>query len=262
MFEKVRPGVYAIDGREYALDSLLPAITACDEEAGGRYILPPEECASLKELLLEYNGYPDFSSVTFMKYSSELFSYIASSKDSELLALVASNMGWKSDAEKEAEIKNYYSASRSYQLWWRSYAEDLLTTEGYDDYHFGPVKQDSQGCYLYDDERAVLYVEVSRDGEEKRNCVLSMTLLGNPEAITNEQQNMEFEWCCYFDDLLTEEGDDAVLLGGSLRTIDPFGEKSKLLRRYDLRYKDLLPNELATITRELIRVLGMYPPQA
>lgn len=262
MIEKTRDGFYAIDGREVPIASLLEEVTAADEVAGGRFTLPPDECQELKALLAEYNGTPDFSRVCFMKYSSELFSYIAKTKDMQLLSAVAKNMGWKSDEEKEAEIKGYLAASKAYQLWWRAYAEDLLTSEGYDDFHFGPVRQDSQGCYLYDDERAVLYVEVSREGSEERNCVLSMTLLGNPEAIANEEQNLEFEWCCFFDDLLSEEGDDARLLGGKLRTIDPFGEKSKLLRRYDLKYEQLLPSQFATVTRELIRILGMYPPES
>ena len=258
---KAEEGRYLFDGNSYSIPKLLDAIREADDKEGGKYYLSDEESKALSSRLSSYNNFPSFSNVAFMAASSALFKYLATNHDPSLLAAVAKALGWKSDEEKMKEIKSFGASSALYKEWWMEYAKALLTSDGFDDFHFGRITSDRDGCYLYDDEKAVLYVEVSRDGSERRNAVLSLTLLGNPEAVVDEEQNREFEWCCYFDDLISEDEEGTMLLGGHLRTIDPYGESSRLMRRYDLVYKALLPSELALVTKELIHLLSLYPPE-
>ncbi len=57
-------------------------------------------------------------------------------------------------------------------------ASGIVLLKSYEDYLNG-----------YDDEKAVLYVEISRDGDDVRDALISFTLLGNPEAIEDENGN-------------------------------------------------------------------------
>ncbi len=259
MLERKSDNKYILDGSEYSADSLLSAVMAKDDNEGVKRELDAEKAAKLDTLFSAYSNVPSFAGLMFMSGSAELFEYIAVSEDKVLLKVVAMAMGYMTDDEMMERIKNSGSESSSYKKWWMEYAEGVLTCDGFDSFRFGSVKRDRNGCYLYDNEKAVLYAEVSRSGDEKRDFLLSITLLGNPEAIDDEEKNREFEWCCYFDDMLSKE--DATLLGGALRTIDPYGEKSRLMRRYDVVYHELLPSEAALVTRELVKLMDMYPPE-
>lgn len=259
MLERKSENTYLLDDKEYDAAALLDAVMAKDDSDGGKREISAESAAKLDAMFSAYSNVPSFAGMMFMSGSAELFEYLASSDDDVLLKAVAAAMGYITDEEQMERIKNSGAESSSYKRWWMEYAEGVLTSEGFDSFRFGSVKRDRNGCYLYDNEKAVLYAEVSRRGSEKRDFLLSLTLLGNPEAIDDEEKNREFEWCCYFDDMLSKE--DARLLGGTLRTIDPYGEKSRLMRRYDVVYHELLPSEAALVTRELIKLMDMYPPE-
>lgn len=260
MIEKTEEGHWRYKGEDFDAPSLLARIQKDDDEEGGRFLLTKEEDEALFILFSEYKNLPKFSEVCFMKASSSLFSYLAKSKDEELSKAVALAMGWKRKDDTSKDLDKLESELKEYKAWWMAYAEDVLTSEGYDDYRFGKITPSRSGCYLYDDERAVCFVEVSREGGERRNSVISLTLLGNPEAITTEDENREFEWCCYFDDLFSKG--EPVVLGGELIALDPYGERSTLMRRYDIKWKSLLPKELAVITKALLSTLALYPPES
>ncbi len=259
MIESLKNGLWRYKDKEFDASSLLEAIREDDDKEGGRFLLTKEENEALSVLFASYRNLPDFSEVYFMKASSALFSYLAASQDEELSKAVAASMGWPEKSETRAGLDKINEDYQAYKAWWLEYAEEVLTTEGYDDYRFGRITPSRSGCYLYDDERAVCFVEVSREGNEKRNAVISLTLLGNPEAISTEEENREFEWCCYFDDMF--KTDEPRVLGGLLAAIDPYGERSRIMRRYDIKWKDLLPEELGLITKSLISMLALYPPE-
>ncbi len=257
MIEK-RNSKYYLDGSEYELNSLLAAVLKKDDEIGGRFLLSSSECESLNELFSSFINPPKFEDLYFMSSSKELFSYLASSQDEELLKVVAINLGLKTVEEQAEMIHSEGERSVLYRRFWSEMSKEVLTTEGFDEYRFGAVKRDRNGCYLYDDEKAVLYVEISRDGDELRDALISFTLLGNPEAIEDENGNREFEWCCYFDDLLSK--DDSTFLGGKLRAIDPYGTSSKTFRRYDCSFKAIDAVTLGLVVKEAAKLLLLYPP--
>lgn len=258
-FERTAEG-YLVGDRLVSVDAVLDAVMEADDSLGGQVVLPEEVDGQLQELFKGRHGLPDFSTVSFMEASSALFSYLAASQDRELASLVADSMGWL-DAQSEARrIEGLGEASASYRAWWASYAQEVLSYEGFDDYHFGSVHHDGSGTYLYNDEKAVCYVEVSRDGGDERHAVISLTLLGNPEAVEDEEGERAFEWCCWFDDEISRTDDDAHLLGGHLRTIDPYGASSRLQRRYDVAYDAVTPSQLGLVTRSLVHLLESRPP--
>ena len=257
---KKKDNLYEADGKLLPLDALLDAIRKGDDERGGKFLLSASESEKLDELFSRYVNAPSFEGMYFMASSYELFQYLAETKDEELLKEVASSLGLMTAEEQAELIRSEYSTSTSYRTYWMDLSREVLTSEGFDDFKFGAVKRDRNGCYLYDDEKAVMYVEVSREGEEKRDALLSFTLLGNPEAIESEDQNREFEWCCYFDDLISSE-EKPMFLGGELRTIDPFGASSITWRRYDVRYSNIDAVSLGVIIKEAVKVMAMYPPE-
>ena len=252
-------GLYEAEGRLLPPEALLDAVRKGDDERGGRFLLSSSEAAKLDELFSRFVKAPSCEGLCFMASSHELFQYLAETGDEELLGLVASSLGLMSAEEQAELIRQENSSSSAYRNYWMDLSREVLTSEGFDDFRFGAVKRDRNGCYLYDDEKAVLYVEVSRDGGDKRDALISFTLLGNPEAIESEEQNREFEWCCYFDDLLSAE-ENPLFLGGLLRTIDPFGQSSVTWRRYDIRYPETDAVSLGLIIKEAVRLMSMYPP--
>ena len=255
-------GKYYLNGEEVGPDGLLDRIRTLDDELGGRFTLTGEENEELRKLFAGYHPLPDFTSLVLMEASSGLFSYLAREKDASLAARVASAMGWQTDAGQLERIRTTSQRSGAYREYWMDLARNVLTADGFDDYRFGSVKSPGNGTYLYDGEKAVCYVEVSRQGDERRSAVISLTLLGNPEAIEDEEGNRGFEWCCFFDDELSRYGDGAMILGGRLRTIDPFGSSSRLHRRYDLVYDPIEAGQLALVLISLVRMLESYPPEA
>jgi len=259
MLTKKNENTYTLEGQDYDITNLLSAVMEVDDLSKEKMCLSEETATKLDELFSLYSSVPSFKGLLFMSGSASLFEYLASSGDEELLNVVAKNMGYLTEEERFALLKSSGAQSSAYREWWLKYAEGVLTREGFEAFRFGSVKMDRNGCYLYDNEKAVLYAEVSREGGEKRDFLLSLTLLGNPEAIEDEEKNREFEWCCYFDDLLGQE--DPRVLGGQLRALDPYGEKSRLLRRYDIVYSQLLPSEAALVTVELVKLLELYPPE-
>lgn len=260
MLERI-DGKYILDSKPVSEEDLLDEVMALDDRLGGAITLSEEENGRLQTLFSQYDGVPDFTEVLLMKASSSLFSYLADSGDSHLASLVASRMGWVTHEERLEEIRKSSQESSSYRAWWRALAQEVLTGEGFDDYRFGSVRQDRNGTYLYDGERAVCYIEVSRQGGEKRSALISLTLLGNPEAIEDEEGNRAFEWCCFFDDELGARGDGATILGGQLRAIDPFGPNSTIQRRYDIVYREIDATTLGLVVKSLVRMLESYPPE-
>ena len=119
-----------------------------------------------------------------MASSHELFQYLAETGDEELLGLVASSLGLMSAEEQAELIRQENSSSSAYRNYWMDLSREVLTSEGFDDFRFGAVKRDRNGCYLYDDEKAVLYVEVSRDGVEK-------AVTATAQRIAQFEQQME-----------------------------------------------------------------------
>lgn len=251
---------YIISGRMVSADSLLDEVMRLDDGMEGTMTMSQEECQTLDELFSSYSHTP-FSGMSFMKASGELFSYIAQSGDEELARAVARNMGWLSEKERKDRLSAFADSSASYREYWMILAREVLTVQGFEDFRFGSIKHDGCGTYLYDNEKAVCYIEVSRSGDDERSAVISLTLLGNPEAVDDEDGECQFEWCCYFDDELSDRGDDALILGGRLRTIDPFGRNSLLHRRYDLVYDSIDAITLATVVRSLTRMLESLPPR-
>ena len=243
---------YIIDGRETELSAILDVVQRLDDEKRGKFLL--DECASSKltQLFSKYNNAPRFENLYLMQSSYELFNYLAESGDVSLVDMVATNLGLKT----YSQIKN--SISSSYRDYWLKMSEEVLTSEGFENHRFGKVTIDRNGCYFYDDEKAIMYIEISRDGDDKRNALLSFTLLGNPEAIESEDQEREFEWCCFFDDMLSNE--DPHFLGGELSTIDPYGESSITFRRYDVRFHNIDAITLGVVIKEAARLLAIYPP--
>ena len=259
MLERTAEG-YLLFSQPVGKEDLLEMITRIDEESGESSVLSAEEDSRLKKLFSSYAGLPDFTAVRFRKASSALFSYLASSQDSELASAVAAAMGWQSEEEKHELIRKYSQQSASYREYWLALAREVLTCEGFDTYRFGSVRPDRNGTYLYDGEKAVCYIEVSRSGDENRSALISLTLLGNPEAIEDEEGNRAFEWCCFFDDELSSSA-DARILGGKLRAIDPFGPGSMLHRRYDIVYDSVDASTLAVVVVNLVKMLESYPPE-
>lgn len=260
VFSKCDEG-YLVDGRPVTKDGLLEHVMRLDDERGGSFTLSADENKALSRLFAEYVGVPDFTRVSFMEASSALFSYLALSGDVELAGIVAGSMGWMRKDEQLDHIRGILPASEAYRSYWHLLAREVLTYEGFDDFRFGSVKREGCGTYLYDGEKAVCYIEVSREGDERRRAVISLTLLGNPEAVEDEEGERQFEWCCWFDDEISGSDDDAHLLGGRLRTIDPYGASSLLHRRYDLVFDSIDASTLALVTRSLVRMLESYPPK-
>ena len=254
-------GGYVIAGRKTGADDLLDTVMKLDDELGGSFTLTATQNEALGRLFAGYVAVPDFTEVSFMEASSALFSYLAESGDDVLASQVARAMGWMSQDEHMARIRSSAPSSESYRAYWRTLAQEVLTYEGFDDFRFGSVKREGCGTYLYDGEKAVCYIEVSREGDERRRAVISLTLLGNPEAVEDEEGGRQFEWCCWFDDEISGSDDDAHLLGGRLRTIDPYGASSLLHRRYDLVFDSIDASTLALVTRSLVRMLESYPPK-
>lgn len=254
-------GGYVIAGRKTGADDLLDTVMKLDDELGGSFTLTAVQNEALGRLFAGYVAVPDFTEVSFMEASSALFSYLAESGDDVLASQVARAMGWMSQDEHMARIRSSAPSSESYRAYWRTLAQEVLTYEGFDDFRFGSVKMDGCGTYLYDGEKAVCYIEVSRDGDELRHAVISLTLLGNPEAVDDEEGERQFEWCCFFDDEIGAGDGEARILGGRLRTIDPYGASSLVHRRYDIVYDALDAPQLALVTRSLVRMLESYPPK-
>ncbi len=260
MLEK-RGDTYILYGEAIPLDGLLDAVMAKDDELGGQVGLTDDEAACLAQLFKGYSGRMDFSSVRFMEASAALFRYLAHSTDGDLARLAARSMGWRSDEEELERLRSLEGESGRYRAWWMDLARAVLTTEGFDDYRFGSVRRDGNGTYLYDGEKAVCYIEVSREGGDERHAVISLTLLGNPEAVDDEEGEREFEWCCFFDDEISRTDDDARILGGRLRAIDPYGGNSLIQRRYDIVYDSIGAETLALVVTSLVSMLASYPPQ-
>ena len=260
MIEK-KGDAYSVFGKETNLEDLLCEVIRVDDEKKGSLVLADEDAERLSLLFSSYVNVPSFRNLSFMEGSRALFSYLAKTHDEAVAKLVADNMGLITSEEQKEKIRKSGKQSSSYKTYWSTLAREVLTYEGFDDYRFGAVKMDSNGCYLYDDERAVCYVEVSREGDEKRDAIISLTLLGNPEAIAGEDDQRAFEWCCFFDDELAEKGKEATILGGKLRTIDPFGPHSLIHRRYDIMFEKVGASELGLILRSLVHLMDSYPPQ-
>lgn len=266
LIEKTPAGKWTIGGGPGTAPAMLPdAVGEYDAERGGEpAALSPETAEKLREVLSrDYEDVPDWSGVMFLPATRELLTILADTADPEILPFIAEGLGLRTAEEKMEAISRAGAESSAYRDWWRSFSLDLLNREDFLDHHFGPVTRDRSGSYLYDDEKAVAYVEVSRkEGEEgRRDCLVSLTLLGNPEAVTDEEGNRQFEWCCFFDDELSAGEGRATILGGELRTIDPFGESSRLHRRYDISWKALLPEELSLVVRSLLEMMRSYPPE-
>lgn len=249
-----KDNLYILNGREFPISAILDEVQRIDDEERGKFLLDESVSSKLTVLFSKYNNAPRFNNLYLMQSSYELFNYLAESGDVDLVEKVANNLGLKT----YEQIKNDLTLSSSYRDYWLMMSKEVLTREGFDNYRFGSVKMDRNGCYLYDDEKAVMYVEISRDGKEKRNALLSFSLLGNPEAIENEDQEREFEWCCYFDDMLFN--DDPRFLGGKLSTVNPYGESSVTFRRYDVRFSNLDAITLGVIIKEAAKLLSIYPP--
>ena len=245
---------YILDGRELMPSAILAEVQRLDDEKRGKLLLDEKVAEKLDQLFSKYINAPHFDKLYFMHSSYELFCYLAESSDEVLLDMVSKNMGLKTYEQSKSELP----FSSSYRGYWLKMSEEVLTSEGFDSYRFGSVKIDRNGCYLYDDEKAVMYIEISRDGDDSRNALLSFSLLGNPEAIVSEDQEREFEWCCYFDDMLSKE--DPRFLGGKLSTVDPYGESSVTFRRYDVHFNSLDAITLGLIVKEAARLLAIYPP--
>ena len=242
-----KENLYEIEGKEFPLSAVLDEIMRLDDVKGGTCILTEEENEALQDVFSSFASVPDFTSLSFRSASSALFSYLASSRDIDLAALVAQNMGWMSRKEEAERLGNTGRLSAEYRSYWMDLAKEVLTGEGFDDYRFGSVKMDRNGTYLYDGEKAVCYIEVSREGGEERKAIISLTLLGNPEAVESEEDNRAFEWCCFFDDEIGSSDDNALILGGRLRAIDPYGPNSLIQRRYDIVYDRIKAEDLALV---------------
>ena len=238
-----KENLYEIEGKEFPLSAVLDEIMRLDDADCGTCTLTDEENEALQDVFSSYASVPDFSSLSLRSASSALFSYLASSHDSELASIVARNMGWMSRKEESERLENTGRLSAQYRSYWMSLAREVLTADGFDDYRFGSVKMDRNGTYLYDGEKAVCYIEVSREGEEERKAIISLTLLGNPEAVESEEDNRAFEWCCFFDDEIGSSDDNALVLGGRLRAVDPYGPNSLIQRRYDIVYDRIKAEE-------------------
>lgn len=247
-----KDNLYIIDGREFLISAVLNEVQRIDDEKRGKFLLDESASSKLNKLFSKYNNAPRFDNLYLMQSSYELFNYLAESNDVALVEMVATNLGLRTYSRMKSTILS------SYRDYWLKMSEEVLTCEGFENYRFGKVTIDRNGCYLYDDEKAVMYVEISRDGDDSRNALLSFSLLGNPEAIVSEDQEREFEWCCYFDDMLSKE--DPRFLGGKLSTVDPYGESSVTFRRYDVHFNSLDAITLGLIVKEAARLLSIYPP--
>ena len=256
-----KENLYEIEGKEFPLSAVLDEIMRLDDADDGISTLTDEENEALHDVFSSFASVPDFTSLSFRSASSALFSYLASSRDIDLASLVAQNMGWMSRKEEAERLGNTGRLSAEYRSYWMDLAKEVLTGEGFDDYRFGSVKMDRNGTYLYDGEKAVCYIEVSREGGEERKAIISLTLLGNPEAVESEEDNRAFEWCCFFDDEIGSSDDNALILGGRLRAVDPYGPNSLIQRRYDIVYDRIKAEDLALVIKSLVRMLESYPPQ-
>ena len=95
-----KENVYEIEGKEFPLSAVLDEIMRLDDTDGGICTLTEEENDALQDVFSSFASVPDFTSLSFRSASSALFSYLASSRDSELASLVARNMGWVSRKEE------------------------------------------------------------------------------------------------------------------------------------------------------------------
>ncbi len=258
MFIKTDTG-YFFENKNYEnAKELLKKLQSVEDYSFSSY-LDPKDAELLMEKLSPFFNRPNFSATKFGPVTLSLLSYLAHNTDEELFEEVRIALGCKTAEDLNAEREQDKTESVQYRNFWMKFSQILLTSSGFEDFHFGKMARSSDGCYLYDEESVFAYVIISKSGIDKRKCELILTLLGNPEAVTDGKEAMMVEWCFLFDTLLSKTG-SAELLSGSLTAIDPYGKDSRLMRRYRLSFSQpLSETELADIMVKLKRKFEVYP---
>ena len=221
-------------------------------------LLESKDVALLNEKFSTYFNRPNFETTKFGPVTLKLLSYIAHNDDKDLFEEVRKALGCKTGEELNEKRELDKEEHKAYLDYWMDLSKRVLTQPGFEEFHFGKLSRSSDGCYLYDDEAVFAYVIISKQGGERRKAELILTLLGNPEAVTDGKEAMAVEWCFYFDSLLSNNITN--FLGGTLSAIDPYGKDSRLMRRYCISYQEMKSaEEVADIIIRLKHKLEVYP---
>ncbi len=221
-------------------------------------LLESGDARLLNEKLSSYFNKPNFETTKFGPVTLKLLSYLANNDDPELFETVRLALGCKTGEELSAKREQDKEENKEYLDFWMDVSKRVLTEPGFEEFHFGKIGRNSDGCYLYDDEAVFAYIIISKHGGERRKAELILTLLGNPEAVTDGKEAMAVEWCFYFDGLLSNN--ITTFIGGTLSAIDPYGKESRLMRRYCISFNEpKSAEEIAAIIIKLKHKLEIYP---
>lgn len=257
-FEKLKNTYYLSTTQEfYDAHDLLRQLMKFDDFTSPQ-LLSKEDSQKFLEKINKFANKPNFSITKWGSVTHALLSYLANNEDDELLDAVRQAFALKTNEELTEYLLKINGERESLLTYWMTFAKELLTAKGFEEFHFGKLTSSSDGCYLYNDEAVFAFISLSTAIESFRKVELIVPLLANPEAISEATEALQVQWCFYLDDLLTEN-ESVPFLKGTLRAINPYGKESKLMRRYSLTYDSLNEGELASILKDLKQKLENYP---
>ena len=257
-FEKLNNTYYLnADQSFYDAHQLLYRLRDADDFSSPQ-LLSEEDTANLLEKINRYSNKPNFKMTKWGSVTHALLCYLANNEDEDMLNAVRQALALKTNEEIIAYLLSQTNERQSLIEFWMAFSKELLTSEGFEEFHFGKLTSSSDGCYLYNDESVFAFISISSKIEPVRKVELIVPLLANPEAVSEATEALQVQWCFYLDDLLTEKK-SVSFLNGTLRAINPYGKESKLMRRYSLTYASLNEIELASKIKVLKKTLENYP---